>query len=187
MKRQNILPIACISLLVIVFISNILATRRAGPPPSAVQTPAPTARQMGRYYSEGEIIDAMEKNLEQLFPGSWDLSRYLVENHTVVDVRIYSDTVAAARDTAAAGLGDMPEKWDGLVESTRAASESWARTFTLNRIDGVMVQMGQYDSADPETPCFVCVNGITVLDLVHGVDLFGDVLSMMEEAAQDGA
>ena len=179
MKKANIVPIVGISVLILCASLSAARDRRPVPTP----TPAPAAQQVVIYRTEGEIVAGMEKKLEELYPGRWDLSRYASGEHTVVDVRIYSDSVAAARDVAVAGIGNMPETWDKLVESTRVASGNWAKTFTMNQIEGVMVQIGEYDLSDPETPCLICINGITTLDPVHGVDLLADVESWMEEAA----
>lgn len=174
-NKQNLIPIIGIALLLLVIVSNVVTSRLAGPPVMTVPTPTPTPREMGIYYTEGQIVDAMEKNLEQLFPGRWDLMRCMAGERTVVDVRIYSDTVAAARDLAAEGIANMPQEWDRLVESTRVSSKNWHETFELNHVDGIMVQIGYYDESDPETPCIVCVNGVTTLDPVRGVDLYAGV------------
>ena len=145
-------------------------------------TPTPASQEI-RYYTEGEILDTMEKNLEELFSGRWDVAVWEDDDRTVVDVRIFSDTVAAARDTAAAGMGDMPEKWDRLVESTRVSSSNWRDAFEMNQHYGYMVRMGYYDDADPDTAVFLCVNGVTALDPVHGVDLMRDIVAAQREAA----
>ena len=179
MNKANIVPIVGISALILCTALNAAMDRKPVPAP----TPTPAAQQTIIYHTEGEIVAGMEKKLEELYPGRWDLSRYASGERTVVDVRIYSDSVAAARDVAAAGLGNMPETWDNLVESTRVASGNWEKAFTMNRIDGVIVQIGEYDLSDPEKPCLICVNGITTLDPVHGVDLLSDVESWMEAAA----
>ena len=83
----------------------------------------------------------MEKKLEELYPGRWELSRYASGEHTVVDVRIYADWVAACRDVAAAGIGDMPENWDRLVESARVASKEWAQAVDPEKIQKFLLKM----------------------------------------------
>lgn len=185
-NRQNLIPIIGIALLALVLVSNIISTRLAGPPAFTVPTPTPTPREMGVYYNEGQIIDAMEKNLEELFPGRWDLFRYMSGDHSIVDVRIYSDSVAALRDLAVGGVANMPQQWDSLVESTRTSSKNWHEAFELNHVDGIMVQIGEYDESDPETPCFMCINGVTALDPVHGIDLYADIEAALAEAEAGG-
>ena len=149
-------------------------------------TPKPASGQVIRYYTEDEIIAAMEKNLEQYFPGRWSRSTYAAGERTVVDVRFYSDNVATVRDLAIAGMANMPQEWDKLVESTRASSADWHEAFEINQHQGIMVQFGYVDDAAPDELVFYCINGVTALDPVHGVDLKGAVDAALAEAEAAG-
>lgn len=184
MKKANIVPIIGISFLVFVFLANVINSRNARPLSDPVSTEVPPAPTMVvRRYSEGEITAAMERKLGELYPDHFDLSRYMSGSHSVVDVRTYSDSVAALRDLAAAKVADMPDKWEALVASYLDASKSWSDTFKANGIEDVMVQFSCADPARPDEPCFTVVNGILVYDPVRGVDLMGDIRAAMGEAA----
>ena len=141
-------------------------------------TSTPAAQEI-RYFTLDEIFATMDKNLEEYFPGRWSRSVYEVDDRTVVDVRFYSDTIADVRDLAVADMPGMVEEWDHLVESTRVSSGNWRDAFEMNQHFGYMVQFGYYDDADPDAPVFLCVNNATVLDPVHGVDLYADAEKAM--------
>ena len=81
MNKANIVPIVGISVLILCTAFNAARDRRPVPTP----TPAPAAQQVVIYRTEGEIVAGMEKKLEELYPGRWELSRYASGEHTVVD------------------------------------------------------------------------------------------------------
>ena len=137
-------------------------------------TSTPAAQEV-RYFTVDEILATMEKNLEEYFPGQWSCSVYEKADRTVVDVRFRSDSVAAVRDLAMAGVANMPQEWDRLVESTRASSRNWGDAFEMNQHSGYMVQFGYVDESAPDELVFYCINGVTALDPVRGVDLMADV------------
>lgn len=183
-NKKNLIPIIGIALLAVVFVSNALAPRPAVPTPKPTAAPQQTQQPVVIYYTEGEIVDALEKNLEKNYPGRWDLSRRLVSGRTLVEVVILADTVGELRDLAAAGFANMPDEWEKLVSATITSSKNWHEAFTMNQIDDVFVSISFADSSAPEEPCFTAINGILTYDPVRGVDLMADIDAALAEAAE---
>lgn len=180
MNKNRLIILVGIAVCVVVLIGNLFMTyveRNTGPElhmngkPWATSTPA---SQEIRYFTEDEIIATMEKNLEEYFPGRWSCSVYEQDERTIVDVRFRSDNVAGLRDLAIGGVANMPQEWDKLVESTRVSSGNWRDAFEMNRHYGYMVQFGYVDDSAPDELVFYCINGVTALDPVHGIDLYAD-------------
>lgn len=191
MKNRKTVPVIGITVLVLLIAGNMFRTyvdRNSGPElrmNGETWTTSTPAAQEVRYFTVDEILATMEKNLEEYFPGQWSCSVYEKAGRTVVDVRFRSDSVAAVRDLAMAGVANMPQEWDRLVESTRASSRNWGDAFEMNQHSGYMVQFGYVDESAPDELVFYCINGVTALDPVRGVDLMADVEAALAEAAAE--